>query len=192
MVTSVLVEPTPGAALQVIILRAAYCTGGGTAELCASGIESKCFARLRQHLTGWRDTCRRLHPDHAWTGPDPELCGLQRLGGGGAFISDTCSCARKTTGLLITEVARQVKAKYDPAAWAALSEAEQATAITAHTTHCWHHIRNIVLKAQSRAQSAHVTQRLRELAGRVAKRVYFSASCDMPPELVDDDSPAGV
>ena len=162
MVTSVLVEPTPGAALQVIILRAAYCTGGGTAELCASGIESKCFARLRQHLTGWRDTCRRLHPDHAWTGPDPELCGLQRLGGGGAFISDTCSCARKTTGLLITEVARQVKAKYDPAAWAALSEAEQATAITAHATHCWHHIRNIVLKTQSTAQSAHVKEALKE------------------------------
>ena len=162
MVTSVLVEPKPGAALQVIILRAAYCTGGGTAELCASGIESKCFARLRQHLTGWRDTCRRLHPDHAWTGPDPELCGLQRLGGGGAFISDTCSGARKTTGLLLAEVARQVKAKYEPAAWAALSEAEQATAITAHATHCWHHIWNIVLKTQSTAQSAHVKEALKE------------------------------
>ena len=36
------------------------------------------------------------------------------------------------------------------------------TAITAHATHCWHHIRNIVLKAQSTAQSAHVKEALKE------------------------------
>jgi len=84
-------------------------------------MEEKCFARLRENLHGWRAMCAKLYPDHVWTGPDPERCGLQRLGGGGAVISDTCTPARCTQRLLIAEVARQVAAK--TVGWAQLSEA---------------------------------------------------------------------
>ena len=89
MVTSVLLQPTEGADPEVVILRAAYATGGGTAELLATGVEEKCFARLRSLLRGWRAECERRFPKHNWTGPDTERCGLQRLGGGDGFITDT-------------------------------------------------------------------------------------------------------
>ena len=48
MVTSVLVQPTKDSKeTQVVILRAAYCTGGGTSEQTVKAVEDKCFARLR-------------------------------------------------------------------------------------------------------------------------------------------------
>ena len=57
MVTSVLVQPTEGAPMQVVIFRAAYATGGGTAELLCKAVENKCFARLRGYLRGWQAEC---------------------------------------------------------------------------------------------------------------------------------------
>ena len=60
MVTSVAVEPTQGAPLQVVILRAAYATGGGTSALLVKAMETKCFARLREHLRGWKAQCAKL------------------------------------------------------------------------------------------------------------------------------------
>ena len=162
MVTSVLVQPTEGAPPEVVICRAAYATGGGTAELLAKAIEEKCFARLRDYLRGWQLECEQRFPDHKWTGPDPERCGLQRLGGGGGFISDTCTSARCLQNLLIVECGRQVKEKYDPAEWLQLTEAEQEAAMRAHAHHCANHIRNIWLAALSKAQSAHVREKLKD------------------------------
>ena len=162
MVTSVLIEPTPGAPPEVVIMKAAYATAGGTSELLVGSIEEKCFARGRAHLRGWQATCTRLFPDHVWTGPDPERCGLQRLGGGGGVINDTCTPARCTQRLLCAEVARQVVEKYDAVAWAALSDAEQEAAVRTHSHHCWQHIRNIFLSAMTKAQSAHVQEALQE------------------------------
>lgn len=126
MVTSVLVEPHEGAKPEVVILRAAYSTGGGTSELLVKAMEEKCFERLRGFLRGWQATCKRMHPEHVWTGPDPELCGLQRLGGGGAVQSDTCTPARCTKRLLVEEVARQVEAKHPN--WFQLSETDKEAA----------------------------------------------------------------
>ena len=160
MVTSVLIEPTEGAKSEVVILRAAYATGGGTSELLAQAVEEKCFGRLRRFLEGWQATCKELYPDHEWTGPKAEDCSLHRLGGGGSVISDTCSGAQKTSRLLVAEVARQVELKHPD--WATLSEAEQEAAVKAHTQHCFNHIRNIFLKPMSAAQSAHVRERLQE------------------------------
>jgi hypothetical protein len=59
MVTSVLVEPTPGATPEVVILRAAYATGGGTSAHLVAAIEDKCFARLREFMEGWEKTCKQ-------------------------------------------------------------------------------------------------------------------------------------
>jgi hypothetical protein len=160
MVTSVLVEPTPGAKPQVVIMRAAYATGGGTSQHLVDAMEEKCFARVRNFLEGWEATCKRMFPEHKWTGPDPARCGLQRLGGGGAIQSDTCTPARCTKRLLAAEIAKQVKAKHPD--WASLSEEAQEEAIRVHTHDCWQHIRNIFLKAMSTAQSAHVKDALKE------------------------------
>ena len=160
MVTSVLVEPTPGAKPEVVILRAAYATGGGTSAHLVDAVEEKCFARLRGFLEGWEAECRRMFPNHTWSGPDPWLCGLQRLGGGGAIQSDTCTPARCTKRLLAAEIARQVEEKHPD--WAALSEEAQEAAVRVHCHDCWQHIRNIFLAAMSTAQSAHVKEALQQ------------------------------
>ena len=160
MVTSVLIEPTAGAKKEVVILRAAYATGGGTSAHLVQAVEDKCFARLRDFLAGWEATCKEMFPDHVWTGPDAALCGLQRLAGGGAIQSDTCTPARCTKRLLAAEVARQVKEKHPD--WGGLSEVAQEEAVRVHCHDCWQHIRNIFLKAMSTAQSAHVKERLSE------------------------------
>lgn len=157
MVTSVLIEPTEGATPEVVVLRAAYATGdlpyvclaiaatlatythelnhptttlqsgGGKSEMLVKAIEDKCFARLREFQIGWERTCKLMHPNHMWTGPDAARCGLQRLGNGGAIQSDTCTPARCTKRLLVTEVARQVTEKHS--GWAQLSEVEQEKAV---------------------------------------------------------------
>ena len=160
MVTSVLIEPKPGAKAEVVIMRAAYATGGGTSAHLVDAIEDKCFARLRDFLAGWEATCKEMHPDHKWTGPDPVRCGLQALGHGGAIQSDTCTPARCTKRLLAAEVARQVKEKHPD--WGSLSDADQDAAVRVHCHDCWQHIRNIFLKAMSTAQSAHVKEKLSE------------------------------
>ena len=160
MVTTVLIEPTAGAAPEVVILRAAYATGGATSELLAKAIEDKCFARLRGFLEGWEAECKEMFPDHEWTGPKAERCGLHRLGGGGSIISDTCTPARCTQRILIGMVARQIEEKHLD--WASLSEAEQEAAVRMHTQHCFNHIRNIFLKPMAAAQSAHVKEALKD------------------------------
>ena len=153
MVTSVQIEPTRGAPREILILRAAYGTGGATAQHEATAVEDKCFNRLRLELRGWEALCKRMFPKHVWTGPDPERCGLQRLGGGACIITDTCTTARRTQELLIKMVAAQVQAKVGPTAWAAMTEEEQAAAVRCHAVHCWQHIRNIFLAPMSAAAS---------------------------------------
>eukprot|EP00966_Prymnesium_polylepis_P324962 7380964-Prymnesium_polylepis.1 len=153
MVTSVLVEPKKGAPAEVVILRAAYGTGGATAKHEAQAVEDKCFARLRKYLRGWEATCKRMFPHYKWTGPDPERCGLQRLGGGGCVINDTCSTACCTQELLIQMVKEQVQAKIDAAEWAGMTDAEKEAAVRCHAAHCWQHIRNIFLAPMASAMS---------------------------------------
>ena len=167
MTTAMVVQPKQGAPLEVVILRAAYAIGGATSEACAQGIEAKCFERLRQHLRGWETTFGRMFPSLEWTGPGVEQCGLQRLGGGGAVISDTCTPARKTKRLLILMVAKQIEEKHPN--WGELSSVEQEEAVRVHTHDCWQHIRNIFLGPMSKAQSAHTKEQLAE------KLAFFAA-----------------
>ena len=194
MVTSVLIEPTEGAKPEVVILRAAYATGGGTSELLARAVEEKCFARLRNYMEGWRATCEELYPGYKWTGPNAEDCGLHRLGGGGSFISDTCSGAQKTTRLLIGEVARQVEVKNPN--WLELSAAEQESLVRGHTQHCFNHIRNIFLAPMSASQSAHVREALQEQLERFSSWERMDTQFDnllravykvIPSDLIPSD-----
>ena len=118
-------------------MRAAYAAGGGTSALLVKAIEDKCFARCRDFLGGWEAKCKQMFPNHKWTGPDPARCGLQRLGGGGAVQSNTCTPARCTKRLLAAEIAQQVVAKHPNCD--ALSEAEQARALSVYCHDCWQH-----------------------------------------------------
>lgn len=152
LTSNVQIEPTEGAPLQDVILRAAYCPLGGTAELQVKSIEVKCFSRLRDLLRRWREQFDRMYPNEVWSGPDPALCSLHRLGGGGGLISDTCNTARKSRELLAQLIAEQVQSHVGPAAWAAMSEAEREAAIRTHNIDCWQHLRNIFLAEMSAAQ----------------------------------------
>lgn len=154
------IEATAGAPLEDVILRAAYCPMGGTSELIAKSIETKCFSRLRDFLRRWKAMHESMFPDGAWTGPDPAACSMHRLAGGGAIISDTCNTARKARSLLAEEIARQCAAHVGQDAWQAMDEAEQQAAVRTYHIDCWQHMRNIFLEAMSAAMAQHVQQEL--------------------------------
>lgn len=141
-----------GAALEDVILRAAYCPMGGTSELVVKSIETKCFTRLRDLLRRWKATFESLYPGEPWTGPDPSQCSLHRLGGHGAIISDTCNAARKSRALLASLIADQMKEHISTEAWEAMSDGERQQAVKTHHVDCWQHLRNIFLAAMSSAQ----------------------------------------
>lgn len=153
------IEPSEGAPLEDVIVRAAYCPLGGTAELQVQSIETKCFSRLRDFLRRWREMFEKMYPDQVWTGPDPSLCSLYRFGGGGAIISDTCSTARKARSLLAQLIAEQVREHHGAEAWELLSEAEREAAVRTHNVDCWQHLRNIFLAEMSAAQVSHAARR---------------------------------
>lgn len=68
--SNVTIEVTPGARLEDVICRAAYCPLGGTAELCVRSIELKCFSRMRLLLQQWKAQFELMFPAEQWTGPD--------------------------------------------------------------------------------------------------------------------------
>lgn len=152
LTSNVQVEPEEGSPLEDVILRAAYCPMGGTADLVVQSIEARCLSRLRDLLRRWRSTFEAMFPGEVWTGPDPSLCSLYRLGGGGALVSDTCNTARKTRELLATLIADQVEQHLGANEWSAMSVAEQEQAIRTHHVDCWQHLRNIFLAEMSAAQ----------------------------------------
>jgi hypothetical protein len=130
--SNVLVQATPGAECKVVILRGVYCSAGGTAEAVAKAIESKCFARLRDHLRGVKAMFEHMFPGEQWTGPDAERVSLGRLAGGGALQSDTCNTAQKTKTLLAAMIAEQARALIGEEEWALMSEAQRAHATRVH------------------------------------------------------------
>lgn len=152
LTSNVQIQVFEDAPLEDVIVRAAYCPLGATAELVVSTIETKCFSRLRDFLRRWKEMFERMHPMEKWTGPDPSRCSLHRLGGGGAIITDTCNTARKSRQLLAELVARQVQDHLGTEAWEAMSEAERNAAVRTHNVDCWQHLRNIFLAEMSRAQ----------------------------------------
>lgn len=146
------IEPTDGAPLEDVILRAAYCPMGGTSDLVVQSIEARCLSRLRDLLRRWKATFEDMFPGERWTGPDPTLCSLHRLGGGGALVSDTCNTARKSRELLANLIAAQVEENLGADAWSKMTEADQKHAVRTHNVDCWQHLRNIFLAAMSAAQ----------------------------------------
>ena len=160
--SNVVIQPTPGADLKVVVLRGAYCSAGGTAEAIANAIDVKCFARGRDLLTRWKATCNRLYPQYKWTGPEAKQLSLGRLAGGGAIQGDTCSTAQLTKQILTEIAANEKKAEMGAAAWDALSEAEQQQAVRMHKLDCHNHMRNIFLAPMSEAMSKHVAIELKE------------------------------
>lgn len=146
------IEPTPGAKLQDVILRAAYCPFGATSELVVESIDTKCLSRLREFLRRWRSQFETMFPGAQWTGPDAARCSLHRLGGGGALISDTCNAARKSKQLLAKLVAKQVEESIGAETWSSMSQEDRDRAVCTHKVDCWQHLRNIFLAEMSAAQ----------------------------------------
>lgn len=68
LTSNVQIEPREGAKLEDVILRAAYCPLGGTAELVTSSIEKRCFSRLRDLLRRWQQMFNEMYPSEQWTG----------------------------------------------------------------------------------------------------------------------------
>lgn len=153
LTSNVTIEPTQGAPFEDVILRAAYCPTGGTAEKCVESIDKKCFSRLRNMLRQWQAKFQDMFPNDVWTGPDPSSCGLHRLGGGGSIMSDTCNAARASKKLLATLIAKEVEEHLGPATWQAMSIEEQEAAARTHRHDCWQHLRNIFLAGTSLAQA---------------------------------------
>lgn len=160
LTSNVQIEPAQDQPFEDVVLRAAYCPLGGTSELVVRSIEQKCFTRLRDFLRRWKDMFEKKFPGDAWTGPDPALCSLYRLGGGGAIISDTCNGAQKSKDLLACAVAEQVKSHLGSDVWESMSEDERTAATRTHKVDCWQHLRNIFLAEMSAAQAKHVQAEL--------------------------------
>lgn len=158
LTSNVQIEPREGARLEDVILRAAYCPVGCTAALQVQSIEAKCFCRLRDFLRRWREMFVKMFPNAVWTGPDPSLCSLNRLGGGGALISDTCTTARKARRLLAQLIAEQVQEHLGADKWDAMSESEREAAQRTHEVDCWQHLRNIFLAEMSAAQVSYTAR----------------------------------
>lgn len=146
------IEPIEGAPLEDVILRAAYCPMGSTAKLVVDSIEAKCLSRLRDLLRRWKAVFETMFPSEQWRGPDPALCSLHRLGGGGAIISDTCNTARKSRELLSNMIEAQVEQHLGLEEWSNMSEEERRHAVRTHHVDCWQHLRNIFLAEMSAAQ----------------------------------------
>ena len=147
LLTSNVMITCPDGSVGPLIMSGAYIARGATSELEANGVLSM-FERGREKLGWWIDIVREEYPgvDFGESAiPDPELCTLGRLGGGGAVTSDTCNQARKTCKILAQLIADDVKRTTGPEAWAALSEAEQKKKTRTVVTECWHHLRNIWL-----------------------------------------------
>ena len=135
--SNVQVEMTKGAPFEIVILKAAYLsTKGGTSEAIVSEIEGKCFERLRELLRKWKLHFEKLYPDEEWTGPDPEMCSLHRLAGGGGIISDTCNAARKAKRLLREMIQKQAESvlreEMGAEEWEALSSTEREELLRVH------------------------------------------------------------
>ena len=156
LTSNVTIEPTEGAPLEDVIMRAAYCPLGGTSEKVVSSIDLKCFARLRDMLRRWECKFHEMYPDDTWMGPDPSRLGLHQLGGGGAIQSDTCNSARCAKRLLAELVAKEVQADCGAVKWAAMSEEEKEFSTRTHQHDCWQHLRNIFLAEMSSAQAKHM------------------------------------
>lgn len=154
------VEPSEGAPLEDVILKAAFLsTKGGYSEAIVDEIEGKCFARLRELLRKWEYQHKRMFPDVMWTGPDPSRCSLYRLAGGGAVMSDTCNAARKAKKLLGSLIQKQaeehLRQQMGDEAWVALSEEAKESQLRVHVLDCQQHMRNIFLQHMSRKQVCH-------------------------------------
>lgn len=70
LTSNVTVEPTEGAPLEDVILRAAYCPLGSTADQIVRSIETNCMERLRGRLRQWKTQFEKMYPADEWTGPE--------------------------------------------------------------------------------------------------------------------------
>lgn len=152
LTSNVTIEPTEGAPLEDVVLRAAYCPIGGTSEKCVESIDKRCFSRLRDMLRRWEAKFHEMYPQEEWTGPDASRCALHRLGGGGAIMSDTCNTARRSKKLLAEAIAKDVQEHLGSDAWGSMSTDEREAAVRTHQHDCWQHLRNIFLAEMSAAQ----------------------------------------
>lgn len=163
LTSNVTIEPVEGAPLEDIVLRAAYCPTGGTAEKCVESIDKKCFSRLRTILRKWEAKFTEMFPEEVWTGPDPSRCALHRLGGGGAIMSDTCNTARASKRLLAELIAKEVEEHVSSEAWQEMSPDERKKITCTYQHDCWQHLRNIFLAEMSRAQVCHAPTKSTQL-----------------------------
>ena len=158
--SNLIVEKTPDADPEVVILRGVYISAGGTAQAVANAIENKCFARLRDLLRRWEKQFKKMYPGEPWTGPDPKQLSLGRLAGGGALMADNCNTAQATENILAEMIAEQAKEFIE--GFDSMDEKQKAHATRVYKLNCWNHLRNIFLKPMSKAQADHVAEELKD------------------------------
>lgn len=157
LTSNVQIQDTEGGNVYDLVLKAAFLEiRGATSEAIAEQIEELCFARLRDLLLMWKKYHQRLFPNDDWTGPNPQMCSLHRLAGGGAVMSDTCNAARKTKRLLVALIGKQAEAafrrEHGDDAWDSLGEEQQEHTMKVYQLDCHQHLRNIWLGHMSRKQ----------------------------------------
>lgn len=157
LTSNVQIQDTQDGPVSNLVLKAAYlATRGATSEAVAAQIEDMCFARLRDLLAMWQQHHQRMFSRVKWTGPDPQLCSLHRLAGGGALMSDTCNAARKTKRLLADLIVSQAEAafrrEHGDEVWEGLSAEQREEETRVFQLDCHQHLRNIWLGHMSRKQ----------------------------------------
>lgn len=155
--SNVQIQDTEGGEVNDLVLKAAYlATKGATSQALVEQIEENCFTRLRDLLVMWQKRHQIMFPNVPWTGPDPQLCSLHRLAGGGAVMSDTCNAARKTKRLLVDLIQNQAEVAYrtqfGDEAWESLAEEQREEELRVYQLDCHHHLRNIMLGHMSSKQ----------------------------------------
>lgn len=165
LTSNVQIQDTAEGEVSDLVLKAAYlATRGGTAEAIVGQIEDFCFARLRELLRLWKAQHARMYPGVQWTGPDPQLCSLHRLAGGGALMSDTCNAARKTKRLLADLIGKQAEAafkvEHGDEAWEQFTNEQHGNELKVYQLDCHQHLRNIMLGHMSQRQESVETRTL--------------------------------
>eukprot|EP00966_Prymnesium_polylepis_P134522 3109074-Prymnesium_polylepis.1 len=158
--TNLQIETQDGELLDVV-LRGAFVIPGGTAEQVSAAMESKLFAHCRELLRKWKGVYEQMCGEGRWPFPDPSRLGYHQLGGS-LIMSDTCKAARAAKRLIMDNAARAIEADVGPAAWAALSEEDQAAKTRMYVGDCMQHLRNVLLAAMSSAATSHLAAELEE------------------------------
>ena len=162
LLTAIIAIDGPDGELVPIVVRGAFVATGETSEQQVDDILERALARGAAKLTRLREVFEELFPGVPHDIPAANEIDISKLGNGGAVCSDNCNPAMKVKRLLKAEIQAAVEAKYDAAAWAALSEEEKAAKRLVLEIDCWNHLRNTWLGAVTSALTGRLKENLKE------------------------------